>query len=84
MSELFDSLPERGAHQGAWGIVFATTPADFADRVSVIIPSIDPNLRWEDCRWMSRNDLDLPNRGDEGLGIFNENNEIWVVAWWPA
>lgn len=83
MSEIFDALPDRPALQRVHRAVIATNPGDFDERVSVIIPDLDNTLRWEACRWQSRNSIDMPARGDECLVILDNNNEVWVVVWWP-
>ena len=66
-----------------WGAVFAKDLGDFGDLAQIIIPSLDTTTRWENCRWQARNETDLPQRGDECLAIFDENNQIWIPIWWP-
>lgn len=83
MSDLYDSLPEQSSPQVAWSGIIATNPPDFATKVAITIPGIDPNLRWTNCKWQARNDIDMPIRGNSCLAIFDDNNQIWVVAWWP-
>lgn len=82
-SELFENLPDRSPMQRTWAAVIASNPSDFADLVSVTIPGLDANLRWEDCKWQARNDVDFPQRGNTCLVIFDDNMQLWVVAWWP-
>lgn len=83
MSNLFDDLPEGAPTLTIWAGKIASTPVDFASRIAVTIPGIDANLRWRDCRWQARNDVDLPQRGYDCLVAIDDNNEVWVVAWWP-
>lgn len=83
MSEVFDALPHRAPLQRIWAGKIATNATDFEDRVSVVIPGTDATLRWEDCRWQARNTVDLPQRGDDCLVAIDDNNEVWVIVWWP-
>lgn len=83
MSEIFDNLPDRAPLQRIWQGRIANTVSDFATRLSVTIPDWDPTLRWEGCRWQARNNIDFPHRGDLCLAILDNNNELWVVSWWP-
>lgn len=82
-SHVYDGLPDRDSPQAIWSGLIATTPVDFAETVAVLIPGLSNELQWEECKWQSRNDIDMPTRGDKCLVAFDENNEIWVVAWWP-
>lgn len=83
LSDVFDSLPDRPPLQRVWRGTVATNATDFYNRISVILPDLDATLRWENCKWQSRNDTDLPQRGDSCLAIIDNNNEVWVVVWWP-
>lgn len=83
MSDLFDNLPPRGATQRLWQGVIAADVVDFGDRAEILIPALSDDTRIVGCRWMSRDDVNLPNRGDSCLAALDNNNEWWVVAWWP-
>lgn len=83
MGDVFDDLPGRPPLQRIWQGQIATNPVDFSERVSVIIPGLVPSTRWEGCRWQSRNSVDMPQRGDDCLIMIDNNNELWVVVWWP-
>lgn len=83
MSNTFDDLTDRPPLQRIWQATIATAATDLSDRVAVIIPDLDSTLRWENCRWQPRNDTDLPQRGDDCLAVIDNNNEVWVVTWWP-
>lgn len=80
---LYDSIPGRPPLQRIWQAKIAKAPTDFGKRLAVTIPGIDPSLRWEGCRWQSHNTIDLPARGDDCLVAIDNNNEVWVVCWWP-
>lgn len=82
-SEMYDNLPDERPPQTVWAGIIATNPPDFGTKVSVVIPGIDNSLRWENCKWQSRDDVNLPHRGDPCLVAFDDNNEVWVVVWWP-
>lgn len=84
MSEVFYDLPSKAAlGQGAWHATIASNPNDLSEKVMVIIPDFDPQLQWGPCRWQSRDDVSLPNRGDPCLVILDNDREPWVVCWWP-
>lgn len=84
MSHIMDDLPDQhNSPLVSWSGFFAANIADFATKAQIVIPSLDENLRWENCLWMARNDVDLPQRGDKCLAIFDENNQIWIPVWWP-
>lgn len=84
MSHLYDDLPDQHASPlVVWSATFAKNITDFAQKAQIVIPHLDPNQRWENCLWQSRNDLDLPQRGNKCLAIFDENNQIWIPVWWP-
>src|SRR5262245_8052323 len=70
--------------QRIWAGVIATDAVDKQDRVSVVIPSLDRKLRWEDLRWPTRSDAQIgPQRGDECVIIIDDNSEMWIANWWP-
>lgn len=83
MSNTFDEISGRPPLQRVWRGIVSNNPVDFASRVSITIPDLDPTLRWEGCRWQSRNSVDMPHRGDACLAMIDNNNEVWVVCWWP-
>ena len=80
---IYDSLPDRPPTQRLWQGVIATTPTSFSQRVDVIIPAFDDTLRWQNCRWQARNSSDLPAKGNSCLAAIDDNDEVWVIAWWP-
>ena len=67
-----------------WAGIIATDANNVSDRISVIIPGLDGGeMRWENCRWPTRSDALYPTRGDECLLALDDNNEFWIVEWWP-
>jgi hypothetical protein len=62
----------------------ATNAADMLDRVSVIVPGLDSEMVWEDCRWQSKDNITLPQKGDQCLVLFDDNGELWVTSWWAS
>lgn len=84
MSVMQDQFERPGTvllpHKG----VISSEPTALSDTVYVVLPSFDTNLKWGPCKWMPRgNTIDLPNRGDECLVVFDETQTPWIVAWWP-
>jgi hypothetical protein len=66
-----------------WRATIASSPASFDEEVEIIIPDFDQSKRWGPCRWQSRNNVDMPARGDEALAIQDNLRRWWVIAWWP-
>lgn len=62
---------------------FNSAPASEAEEVMVIIPEFEEHLEWGPCKWMPRG-ATLPEVGDIALICFDQNQQPWVVAWWPA
>jgi hypothetical protein len=75
-------LPPR-INQSPWYGQIASNPENLSDPVYVVIPAFDKKHRFGPCRWQSRDDTTMPQRGDEALIIFDNNRIPWVVAWWP-
>ena len=78
-----DALPAADLSDGAWRAIVATSASDTDDKVEVVIPDFDRELRWGPCRWMQRDITSRPERGDLCLVLFDNRNEPWVIAWWP-
>lgn len=76
------SDPQPGLDGGYAGRL-ATTPSDMAEKVYVIIPALSTDQRIGPCRWQARDDVSLPARGDRCYVVFDDNQEAWVIAWWP-
>jgi hypothetical protein len=66
-----------------WTGRFAEDVEALDERAKIIIPSLDDQLVWDSCRWQSRDNMTLPNRGDWCLALFDEDQQPHVVAWWP-
>src|SRR6516162_503791 len=74
---------EIGTFRTIWSGVIAadaTLPSDF---VSVVIPSLDETLRWDNIRWVTRTDASAPKRGDQCLVALGDGNQPWVIEWYP-
>jgi hypothetical protein len=68
--------------QRVWAGFIASSAVDFLDRVDIVIPNLDETTVWQDVRWQARDNITLPQAGDECTVILDDNNELWVVAWW--
>lgn len=65
---------------------FVDDVASHQDEARVLITSFDSAATFGPCPWPSRHDgagLVLPARGDRALVAFSDDNQPWVVAWWP-
>lgn len=77
--------PAQGyVEQRVWAAVIAANATNLADTLPVTIPSLDGNIRWEECKWQSRDNFSLPQRGDQCLVVLDEDEALWIIAWWPA
>ena len=81
MTYIRDATDLNPVVERVWKGTIATTPVDFLDRVSVVIQGLDDSLRWEDCRWQGKDQITLPQIGDECVVIMDDNGELWVTAW---
>jgi hypothetical protein len=84
MTYLNDEVDVLQPYQRIWGGWVATAPTDSSELISVVIPNLDDTVRWEDCKWVTRTDSTVPQRGDECVVVVDDNHEMWVVMWWPA
>jgi len=80
---IYDQTEPERIQARVWNGWIASGAVDSLDRVDVVIPKLDPNLRWTDIRWQPRDNMILPKRGDDCAVIVDNNGEMWVVAWWP-
>lgn len=79
-SELQPPRPTVGAvYRGT----IATAAADMADKVYVLIPGLNPTIRFGPCGWQSRDSTSHPARGDGCLIVFDDHETAWVPMWWP-
>lgn len=63
--------------------VIAMDATDVADLLPVILPDFDETITWGPCRWQSRDATSLPAMGDSCLVVFDNQQNPWIVAWWP-
>lgn len=61
----------------------ATDAVDFTTLIQFILPDFDDEQRWGPCRWMPRDSVSLPQRGDKCLVVFDNQMNPWILAWWP-
>lgn len=83
MSDMLQDRPPRIPMGKIWRAEIASNPDDLSDRVSIIIPDISKGLRFDGLRWQARDAVSLPRTGDSCLVVFDNDNEPWVVVWWP-
>ena len=84
MSQTFLDLPARQGISKIWKGIIAQPPLNFRATCSVIIPDMNPNLAFENVRWQARDTMSLPEDGDSCVVAFDNNQEPWIVTWWPA
>lgn len=83
MADFRDLFAEYEDQAPVWFGIIAQDCTDFANEVPVIIPDFDVTLQWGPCKWQSRNDITLPQKGDQCLIVFDNRREPWIVVWWP-
>lgn len=66
-----------------WRGVISNNPADLSDRLDVVVPDFDPQFKWQNCKWQSRDETSLPASGDTCLLVLDNRNQPWVIVWWP-
>lgn len=78
--------PSRGI-EGMWYATIKTAPPDVTTGVFVAIKGFHPDHRWGPCRWMPRvddaGDTVNPTVGDVALVGFDDEDNPWVICWWP-
>src|SRR5262252_1810991 len=62
--------------------VIAVPPINFTAKIGVIMPDIHPDLVFH-CKWQARDNMSFPQVEDDVLIIWDNENEPWVVTWWP-
>jgi microcystin-dependent protein len=80
---IYDDRPVQDTLDGLWTGTIAKGASGVSDTVEVIIKQFDPDLRWGPCKWQP-NGGQLPQRGEECLVSFSEEQRPYVVAWWSA
>jgi hypothetical protein len=75
-------FPEAIPPGGVRGFVH-DPPGALGQPFTVTIPSFSPEHIFQINRWQSRA-LTVPAVGDECLVIEDEEEEPWVVSWWPT
>lgn len=84
---LDDLIPE-GRDGGSFGqatayiATFTNAPASVDELAEVTVSGLDDQLTYTKVRWMPREGV-LPSVGDPALLLFDDDNDPWIVAWWP-
>jgi hypothetical protein len=63
--------------------VVSKAPASLTAPLKVTVPGFDRHRETEIRRWMPRGET-FPAAGDEALIAIADDQEPWMVAWWPA
>lgn len=79
---MYEQLPPVSTLDGVWTATVASDAADMNDTIDVLLTAFDDKHRFGPCRWMPRNDVILPLRGDSALVVFDENQIPYVIMWW--
>lgn len=84
MSQLYLDLPKQTELSQVWKGTIAQPPLNFLATMGVIIPDMHPGLVHPGCRWQARDNMSLPQEGDDCLVALDNNREPWVITWWPS
>lgn len=94
--DLLQSQQPDGKPLGTWRAVIAASAASVNEPVAITIPAYTGDLQWGPCRWTPRVEphdftaggdtftaarVVLPQRGDQALVSFDENDEPWIVQY---
>lgn len=67
--------------------IVARTPATTTEGLYVTIASFDRTKLWGPAPWSAKvlgpDTYATPSAGDYALVVVSEENEVWVVEWWP-
>lgn len=86
---LLEAFGEGGGGDGSrpascYEAVVRDAPATVDDMMTVTSRSLDGGRTViGPCPWMPRG-VDLPLEGDRALVTFTDEEEAWVIAWWPG
>jgi len=84
MSDIsMDTAPPDVALGQIYKGVIAIPPINFTAKIGVIMPDIHPDLVFH-CKWQSRDNMSFPQVEDDVLIVWDNENEPWVITWWPA
>jgi len=85
MSDIFQDTrdPEVSLGQIYTGVI-VQPPITFRSMMAVVIPDMHPDLVHHNVKWQARDNMSFPQIEDKVLVIFDNNNDLWAVAWWPA
>ena len=80
---IYDELPPASEGlDGVWTGTIAVGAEGAGDEVEVLLDSFDNVHKFGPCKWFYRGGV-LPERGNECLVVFNEEQIPFVIAWWP-
>jgi len=83
MTQIDLDLPARPYLPQVWKARVQNTLLSPTALMDIVIPDMHSDIVWEQVRWSARDNMSLPQAGDECLAIFDNNREPWVVCWWP-
>lgn len=67
--------------------IIASTPADETEPVYVTLENFGEDVLWGPAFWepiiLNPADYAIPSAGDRALVIISNEEEVWIVAWWP-
>ena len=81
MSYLRDHEEHTYSPGRVWSGRIATTATDMADTVSVVLSGLDGDVRWENCSWSPKDNITLPQMGDECVVVMDDTGQLTVVSW---
>jgi hypothetical protein len=85
MNALYESVASDAAPslEGGYSGRISRGASTMDDKVWVVIAALSTDREIGPCRWQARDDTSKPARGDRCFVQFDDNQEAWVIAWWP-
>jgi hypothetical protein len=85
MTDLYyDTLPREVSLGQIYAGVVTRSPSSQSGTIDVKIPDIHPDLAFLKVRPHYATNGAQPEPGDSVLVFFDNNNEPWVISWWPS
>lgn len=66
-----------------WFGIFSKNVSDLSEMCYVILPDFSEDHELGPCFWQSRDADSLPARGDRCAVVTDNQDNVWVIAWWP-
>lgn len=66
-----------------WYGTIAETITSLSEMAYITLPDSGADTQIGPCRWQSRDNGSMPQRGDNCIVAFDSRSQPWIMAWWP-